>query len=331
MMMMGTAQTPTSLLEAKHLFKEFAVKAGFSARASRFRAVNDVNVSVRPGETFALVGESGCGKSTLAKTILLLTRPSSGEIYFEARPAFKSGSIVSDGFEVLRREMQMVFQDPISSFDPRMHIKTSLSEAMVDKSLDKRHMHERFARLLENVGLGTDILAKYPHQLSGGELQRMAIARTLVSNPKLLVLDEPTSALDVSVQARVLNLLKDLQERLGLTYVFISHDLSVVKHMCDRVAVMYLGRVVEQAQKSELFREPLHPYTKALISAVPVPGSKVQTHEIVLEGDVPSPANPPSGCSFHTRCRYAEASCSQKVPALVGSEHLVACHKPGVG
>lgn len=311
-----------------------------------------------------LVGESGCGKTTAGRCMLMLTKPTAGNVYFklpsEARvkllelerriseygsigkepsdlksefqkfnEEYALNSISNESLRKKRREMQIVFQDPFSSLNPRMLIKDIVGEPLLIHGVARgEDLRQRVKELMERVGLNPEHLYRYPHEFSGGQRQRIGIARALALNPDMVVLDEPTSALDVSVQAQVLNMLNDLQEEFGLTYLFISHDLSTIRYMCDRVAVMYLGKVVESASKSDLFTKPLHPYTEALISVIPLPDPELKKNRIVLTGDVPSPANPPPGCRFHTRCRYREEICETTEPALLdkGGEHYVACH-----
>lgn len=286
------------------------------------KAVDGVTYDVMRGETFGIVGESGCGKSTTGKTLVRLEKPFSGNAIFMGKPLSEYS-----GME-LAKHIQMIFQDPYSSLDPRMTIGRCIEEPMrVHKMGTKEEIHERAIQLLKDVGLQPDQYTRFPHEFSGGQRQRVGIARAIALNPDLLVCDEPVSALDVSTQAQVLNLMQDLQKKYHLTYIFISHNLSVVKHLCDRIAVMYLGHIVELADKKELFENPIHPYTKALLSAIPVPDPDVSSMAGTLTGDVPSPLNPPSGCCFHTRCPHAKECCSKQVPALreVAPNHFVAC------
>ena len=320
--------TPPPLLSARNLKKHFAIRGGlFSREINRLHAVDGVSLDIAAGETLGLVGESGCGKSTTGRCILRLIEPSSGEIWFQGRDVTRL-----DGEELrqMRRDMQIIFQDPFASLNPRHTVGGIIGEALVIHGLAKSRaeLDDRVVQLLETVGLQPDHRRRFPHEFSGGQRQRIGIARALAVQPKLIICDEPVSALDVSSQAQVINLLEDLQEKFSLTYLFIAHDLSVVEHISDRVAVMYLGRVVEIAPARELYDNPRHPYTEALLSAVPIPDPKVKRKRIVLQGDVPNPINPPSGCRFHTRCPIAEARCAAEVPELEQSSegHWVACH-----
>ncbi len=300
-----------------------------SRMPATIRAVDDVNLAIEPGETLGLVGESGCGKSTLGRTVLRLLEPTAGKIVFDGtditliRPA---------ELRAFRRRMQMIFQDPYASLNPRMTVGATLAEPVQIHRLAKTaaERNDRVAHLLEKVGLRPDAARRYPHEFSGGQRQRIGIARALAVEPRFIVADEPISALDVSIQAQIVNLLQDLQEKEHLTYLFISHDLKIVEHISDRVAVMYLGKVVELAPAAQLYKEPLHPYTKALLSAVPVPDPKRKRQRIILEGDVPSPINPPSGCPFHPRCpvRDKPPECKTVLPQLreLRPGHTVACH-----
>ena len=316
------------LLEVRDLKKYFGIKGGLLRKdVGAVRAVDDIDLLVRKGETLGLVGESGCGKTTLGRVILRLTDTTEGEIFFEDANLL---ALKKDEMRKMRRNMQIVFQDPYSSLDPRMTVKKIIGEPMVIHKLTHgRELEERILELLEKVGLNPDHLNRFPHEFSGGQRQRIGVARAMALNPKFVVLDEPTSSLDVSVQAKILNLLKELQQELGLTYLFISHDLSVIKHMSDRIAVMYVGKIVEVAEKDDLFKEQLHPYTQALFSAVPIPDPHLRNKEkIILKGEVASPINPPLGCRFHPRCQYAKKVCMQEEPHLkeVRPEHRVACH-----
>jgi len=323
----AAAAPADALLEVRDLCKHFDTKQGWLGRSgAKVRAVDGVSFWLRESETLGLVGESGCGKSTTGKMILRLTDPSSGSIKWRGRSI---ESLSAGQVRPFRRELQAVFQDPYSSLNPRMRAAEIVAEPLRNfESLSNKEVGERVAALFDRVGLRQDQLVKYPHEFSGGQRQRLGIARALSVQPKLIVCDEPVSALDVSVQAQVINLLIDLQEEFGLSYLFIAHDLAVVEHISHRVAVMYLGKMVEIAPKRSIFASPLHPYTEALLSAVPVPDPTVVRKRIILSGDVPSPVNPPSGCRFHTRCPYVEARCRTEEPALREIEpgHLVACH-----
>jgi oligopeptide/dipeptide ABC transporter ATP-binding protein len=315
------------LLVVKDLKKYFPVKRGlwFGERAD-VRAVDGVSFAIGRGETLGLVGESGCGKSTTARLVLRLLEPTAGEVYFGKTPVFKANR---KEMHQLRRKMQIVFQDPYSSLDPRMSVKDIVGEGLVIHRLARgQEKTERVAELLEMVGLGREHLGRYPHEFSGGQRQRIGIARALAVGPELLIADEPVSALDVSIQAQVINLFEDLQGQLGLTYLFIAHDLRVVKHISDRVAVMYLGQIVELAESDELYRNPLHPYTQALLSAIPVTDPKTKRQRIILEGDPPSPIQVPAGCRFHPRCPKRFDRCDTEAPVLreVAPRHWVSCH-----
>jgi oligopeptide transport system ATP-binding protein len=320
------------LLEVRDLVKHFPVRHGaFGRIRGQVRAVDGVSFDLWRGETLGLVGESGCGKSTTGRALLRLVEPTAGEVRFDGQDV---RALDRDGLRALRRRAQLVFQDPVASLNPRLSVGAMLEEALTVHRLGGPNRRDRAVELLEQVGLSADHIDRYPHEFSGGQRQRLGIARALSVEPDLLVLDEPVSALDVSVQAQVINLLADLQEKLGLTYLFIAHDLALVEHVSDRVAVMYLGRIVEIASAPELYAEPRHPYTHALLSAVPRPDpARRRTRErIVLEGDVPSPIAPPSGCPFHPRCPNPakDARCTQVLPLLVPSDGSrgVACHYP---
>ncbi|MBI1942537.1 MAG: dipeptide ABC transporter ATP-binding protein [Betaproteobacteria bacterium] len=316
------------LLRVENLVKHFTLKAGLlSAEVDRVRAVDGVSFTIDAGETLGLVGESGCGKSTTGRCVLRLIEPTSGEIWFEGRNVT---ALDGAGLRRMCRDMQIIFQDPYASLNPRMTVGAIIGEALVIHKLarGRREFEERIVQLLETVGLHAEHMRRYPHEFSGGQRQRIGIARALAVSPKLIVCDEPVSALDVSIQAQVINLLEDLQERLNLTYLFIAHDLSVVEHISDRVAVMYLGRIVELASARDLYASPKHPYTEALLSAVPIPDPAAKRRRIVLEGDVPNPIRPPAGCHFHPRCPRAMARCRQEAPLLrdLGSGRMAACH-----
>ena len=319
------AETP--LLEVKHLKKHFPIKGGvFSKTIGYVYAVDDINFTLEKGETLGLVGESGCGKSTTGRTILRLIEPTNNAINFEGHDIT---NLDKSAMRALRREMQIIFQDPYASLNPRMTVGSIIGEPLeIHKIAKGSEKEERVASLLQKVGLRAEDMRKYPHEFSGGQRQRIGIARALALNPKLIVCDEPVSALDVSIQAQVINLLEDLQAEFGLSYLFIAHNLNVVEHISDRVAVMYLGQIVELASDEELYKNPQHPYTEALLSAVPIPDPTVKKKRIILEGDVPSPINPPKGCHFHTRCMYKDKICEEVEPEFkdIGGGHWVACH-----
>ncbi|HEX7513709.1 MAG TPA: oligopeptide/dipeptide ABC transporter ATP-binding protein [Candidatus Methylomirabilis sp.] len=326
-------ESPVRLLEVNGLKKFFPIRRGVMQRVvGHVRAVDDVSFFVEKGECLSLVGESGCGKTTSSRCILRAIHPTAGQILF--RP--EDGSVVDVAklskreLRPLRRQMQMIFQDPFSSLNPRRTLLDIVAEPLVANGIgNRRERLDRVAELLKLVGLRPEYMRRYPHAFSGGQRQRIGIARALALNPSLVVADEPVSALDVSVQAQILNLMLRLQDQLGLTYLFVAHDLSVVKHVSDRVAVMYVGRIVEMAPTAPLFATPKHPYTEALMSAVPKPDPRLRSQRIVLEGEVADPANPPSGCYFHPRCRYAVESCRTETPQLqeIQPGHFVSCHR----
>jgi len=326
-----TNSTTTPLLQVRNLHKYFPIRKGFFRKTvGNVRAVDDVSFFVNEGETLGLVGESGCGKTTTARCILRAMAPTSGEILFRT----KEGQTVDlaklnrGGLRPLRPQMQMIFQDPYGSLNPRMTLFDIVGEPLLVNGMkNRKERTERVAEILRLVGLRPEYMQRYPHAFSGGQRQRIGIARALALNPRLVVADEPVSALDVSVQAQILNLMLDLQKRLNLTYLFVAHNLSVVKHICDRVAVMYVGKLVEMATTEELYRTPKHPYTAALLAAVPVPDPRVKTGNVELKGEVPSPANPPSGCYFHPRCEHVMDACRVQAPAFreITPGHFVSC------
>lgn len=315
------------LLTVNHLKKYYPITGGVLGREiGVVKAVDDVSFTVKKGETLGLVGESGCGKSTTGRSILRLIEPTAGEILFEGKNV---SSMKADELRKIRRDMQIVFQDPFASLNPRHNVEKIMEEPLIVHGIGssaerKKKVHE----MLEVVGLSSYHAKRFPHQFSGGQRQRIGIARALMLNPKLIVADEPVSALDVSIQSQVLNLMQDLQKEMGLTYLFIAHDLSVVRHISDRVGVMYLGRMVELTTSEQLYANPLHPYTQALLSAVPTPDPEAKRERIILQGDLPSPANPPSGCTFHTRCPHVNDVCRSVRPEFrdAGDGHFVACH-----
>ncbi|MCM3739257.1 dipeptide ABC transporter ATP-binding protein [Oceanobacillus luteolus] len=315
------------ILEVNGLKKYFPIHGGvLGKKVGEVKAVDDVSFQVRPGEILGIVGESGCGKSTTGKSILRLIEPSEGEVKFEGQDITTFGS---EEMRKLRKDMQIIFQDPYASLNPRHTVEKIIGEPLLVHGMkSKSERKKRVQELLEVVGLSAYHASRYPHQFSGGQRQRIGIARALANNPKLIICDEPVSALDVSVQSQILNLMEELRDEFNLTYIFIAHDLSVVKHISDRVGVMYLGRMVELTDKEKLYEEPKHPYTQALLSAVPEPDPDIVKERIILEGDVPSPANPPAGCAFHTRCPFAMDICSQIRPEFqpVDNQHFVACH-----
>ncbi|MGG4494734.1 ABC transporter ATP-binding protein [Brevibacillus reuszeri] len=316
------------LLEVKGLKKYFPIRSGLLKKVTNHvKAVDDISFSVDKGETLGIVGESGCGKSTTGRAILRLIEPSGGDVIFQGENLAKLSSYE---MRMKRKDLQIIFQDPFASLNPRMTVGDIIEEPMIIYNLypTPKERKEKVAELMQVVGLKPENAERFPHEFSGGQRQRIGIARALSLNPKLIVADEPVSALDVSIQSQVLNLMRDLQKQYGLTYIFISHNLSVVKHFCDRIGVMYLGRMVELAPKNALYEEPLHPYTRSLLSAVPIAKPKMKRERIILTGDVPSPANPPSGCTFHTRCPDCMEICKTEKPQFhsMGDGRYVACH-----
>jgi oligopeptide/dipeptide ABC transporter ATP-binding protein len=321
-------QADPPLLQVRNLKRYYPIRKGVIARTvGHVRAVDDVSFDVYPGETLGIVGESGCGKSTTGRAIVRLEPPTAGSVVFEGTDI---ASLSKGGMRRLRPDLQMVFQDPYSSLNPQIRIGDLLAEPLIaHRRLDRAGARAKAAEILQVVGLPTVYLNRYPHELSGGQRQRVGIARALMLEPKLIVCDEPVSALDVSIQAQVLNLLKDLQGEFGLTFVFISHGLGAIKYISDRIVVMYLGKVMETASTAEIFARPRHPYTQILLDAYPEPDPRLRDRQrIIVEGDVPSPAKPPPGCVFHTRCRYAQEICKTEVPRLSTGGHPVACHFP---
>lgn len=314
------------ILEVKNLKKYFPVRSGLLQRVSAWvKAVDDVSFFIYEGESFGLVGESGCGKTTIGRTIIRLLPASDGSVVFEGKNLFDYNA---SELKKMRRDIQIIFQDPYSSLDPRMPVGESIAEGLrVHTRKNSQERYEIVVEMLTRVGMRADHARRYPHEFSGGQRQRIGIARALSLRPKFIVCDEPVSALDVSIQAQVLNILKDLQKEFGLTYLFIAHNLSVVEHFSDRVGVMYLGKMVEMASRDDLYSNPLHPYTQALMSAIPVPDPTIKRRRIILEGDVPSPLNPPTGCRFHTRCPLAFDKCREEEPVFkdYGNEHFSAC------
>jgi len=317
-----------TLLKVRNLKKYFPVRGGILSKTLGYvQAVDEISFDIKEGETLGLVGESGCGKTTAGRTITRLLEPTAGEVDFEGKDFFK---LNKEELRKARRNIQIIFQDPFGSLNPRMTVGDIVGESLIIHKIakNKKEKEERVKDLLETVGLNAGHVRRYPHEFSGGQRQRIGIARSLALNPKLVICDEPVSALDVSIQAQVINLLEDLQEEFKLTYLFIAHDLSVVKHISDRVAVMYLGKIVELTSTNELYDNSQHPYTEALLSAVPIPDPTLERKRVVLEGDVPSPFNPPEGCRFHPRCKYSKPICSQEEPELININdgHYVACH-----
>ncbi len=318
-----------SLLKVEHVVKHFPIHGGlFSRQIASVKAVSDISFELKKGETLGLVGESGCGKSTLGRCLIRLIEPTSGKIFFNGEDIT---TVDPDRMRDLRRKMQIIFQDPYASLNPRMTIGAILEEPLVIHNLypNEKERKERVQELIKLVGLRPEHLTRYPHEFSGGQRQRVGIARALAVNPEIIICDEPVSALDVSIQAQVINLLMELQQKLGLTYIFIAHDLKVVEHVSTKVAVMYLGQIVEMAEADELYKNPQHPYTKALLSAIPIPDPKPRPERIILTGDVPSPIAPPPGCYFNPRCPMATAECKMTKPELVEKTkgHFVSCLK----
>lgn len=324
-----------TILQVENLKKHFVTQKGlFQSKNSVLKAVDGISLSIQRGESFALVGESGCGKSTAGRTILNLLAPTAGKVVFEGQTLYDvENQVKLDKKSIfkLRKDMQLIFQDPYASLDPRMNVGQIVSEGIIKHKLrtTQKEALELAAQMLALCGLDSGSLGRYPHEFSGGQRQRIGIARALALQPKLIVADEPIAALDVSIQAQVLNLMTELKAQFGLTYLFISHDLEVVRYFCDQVAVMYMGNIVEKASTEELFDEPLHPYTKALLSAIPKTHPRMEKQRILLKGEMPSPVNPPSGCKFHNRCPYAKEICKKEVPLLEEARqgHFVACHR----
>lgn len=329
---MSPTGNENSILEVKDLKQHFPITSGFFQRVvGHIKAVDGVSFTLREQEVLGLVGESGCGKTTTGRSILRLYDPTGGEVWYRKADGNRVNVATVDQQEMkaLRRELRMIFQDPFSSLNPRMTVRDIIGEPLIIHGVARgRALEDRVAELMRSVGLNPDFMRRYPHEFSGGQRQRIGLARTLSLNPRLIIADEPVSALDVSIQAQVLNLLQELKERLGLTMIFIAHDLSVVEHISNRIAVMYVGKIVELADSEDLLRHPMHPYTEALVSAIPPADPDIQVNRIILQGDLPSPANPPSGCVFHPRCRYAKDICQQQVPQLEAAEpgHFVSCH-----
>ncbi|GMQ56493.1 ABC transporter ATP-binding protein [Vallitalea sediminicola] len=316
-----------TLLEVNNLVKYFPIRAGLLQKAvGHVKAVDGVSFDLKEGKTFGLVGESGCGKTTVGRTLLRLNEPTGGEVLYNGKNIFK---LKPRQMRKLRPELQIIFQDPYSSLSPRLPIGEIVGEGVKEHNIVlKQEYKDYIIKIIEECGLQSYHIDRYPHEFSGGQRQRICIARALALNPKVIIADEPVSALDVSIQAQIINLLKDIQEERGLAYIFISHDLSVVEHIADEVGVMYLGNIVEKSNRDEIFKNPLHPYTKALFSAVPVPDPTHKKNRIILKGEIPSPANPPKGCKFCTRCSYVEDICKKEAPEYkdIGNDHYVACH-----
>ena len=318
------------IIKVENLKQYFPIKGGFFGRTvGNVKAVDNISFEIKKGETLGIVGESGCGKSTTGRTILQLLKPTSGKVYFKGKDI---ANISKTELRELRTKMQLIFQDPYSSLNARMTVGTIIGEALIDHDLvPKDKVREKVLEAMEMCGLPDYYIDRFPNEFSGGQRQRIGIARALILNPEFIVADEPVSALDVSIQAQIINRLVKLKKEKGLTYMFISHDLSVVKHICDRVGVMYLGNMMELADKEELYTNPMHPYTKALLSAIPIPDPTVKRERIILKGELPSPSNPPAGCKFNTRCPYADEKCKKECPEYreVKPNHFVACHKAG--
>lgn len=319
--------TPAPLLDVQNVYTYYPIRAGILQRVvAEVKAVDDVSFNVKQGETVGLVGESGCGKTTIGRTILRLQTATKGKVYFDGEDVFAANA---SRLKQLRKDMQIVFQDPYSSLDPRLPVGESIAEGLVIHGIgNAKERNEKVQAILAKVGLNPYHAKRYPHEFSGGQRQRIGIARALILNPRFIVADEPVSALDVSIQSQVLNLMKELQREFGLTYLFIAHNLSVVEHISDRVGVMYLGKLVELAPRNEFFANPRHPYSQALMSAIPIPNPRLKRERVILTGDVPSPINPPSGCRFHTRCPVVIDRCKVEVPEFreVVPQHFVACH-----
>jgi len=316
------------ILRVENLKKYFPIRGGFFEKViGNVRAVDDISLEIRAGETLGIVGESGCGKSTTGRAILQLLKPTSGEVYFKGQ---RIDGMRKSELRHIRPKMQLIFQDPYSSLNPRMTVGQIIGEALIDHGMIKKeNVRAKVLEVMEMCGLAEYQIDRFPHEFSGGQRQRIGIARALALEPEFIVADEPVSALDVSIQAQIINLLAKLQKEKGFSYMFISHDLSVVEHLCDRVGVMYLGSMMELADKDRLFDNPLHPYTKALLSAIPIPDPTAKRNRIILQGDIPSPANPPTGCKFHTRCPYKTEVCTKEIPEYREMEknHFVACHR----